>query len=108
MELSVHRAAKEAAWLTDSDAAAVRLAKRLAETLDNLYLASADTLLRDAQGELASKTTYTAQTLLRVLEQLGLTAKSRDDLGYGSRPDEDDALEEIRQAMSNVIPLENA
>ena len=106
IELSVHRAAKSAAWLEESDTATIRLAKRLAEVLDALYLAQADTLLPDARAEIASKTTYTAQTLLRTLEQLGLTAKSRDDLGYGTRPDEDDPLADIREAMADVIPLD--
>lgn len=106
IEKAIATAVKHAEWLTDSDQAAVRLAKRLGETMDNLYATDEGRLLVGAD-ERASKTTYTAQTLLRVLEQLGLTATSRAALGYAARPDEDDPLAKIRDAMADVIPLAN-
>lgn len=109
IELAVIKAANQAPWLEPSDQAALRVAKRLAETLDTIYSAADSTLLGDASAELASKTTYTAQTLLRVLEQLGLTAQSRDALGFGTRPAAaGDPLAEIRQALADVVALPSA
>lgn len=108
IELSVHRAAKAAPWLTESDRAALRIAKRLAETLDDLYSAGGQTRLMESQVEVASKVTYTAQTLQRYLEQLGLTARSRADLGYGTPPEEADPLAAIRDAMAEVVSIDSA
>lgn len=105
IEKAVATAANRAEWLEPSDAAAVRLAKRLGETLDELYESAGASLLPEVLEERAGKTTYTAQTLLRVLNDLGLTATSRDALGYGSRRDTDDALEGIRSAIADVVPI---
>ena len=106
IELSVIRAVKAAEWLEDSDGAVVRACRRLAETLDDLYLAQSQSqLMPSVQAELAGKTTYTMQTFLRALEQAGLTARARADLGYVHRDDPDDPLAEIQSIVSNVVDL---
>ncbi len=105
IERSVIAAVKAADWLTDSDAAVIRSCRRLAETLDDLYMAQSDRLLPTVQADLAGKTTYTMQTFLRALEQAGLTAKARADLGYGPATAEDDPLAAIQSEASNVVAL---
>jgi hypothetical protein len=107
IEQAVVRAANVAEWLEDSDQAAVRVARRLAETLDDLYQTREGQLLPEMVDELAGRTTYVAQTLLRTLVELGLTANSRDALGYGSRRETDDALAEVRAALADVVPLKS-
>lgn len=79
-----------APWLTDADAAVVRVARDLAEQIDQLVTPAQQGLVRDS-GAHASKTAYVIQTYQRLLTAMGLTPEGRRQLGIEAELD-DDAL----------------
>jgi hypothetical protein len=99
----VNRAVAAAHWLDPDgpDQAAVRLARRLAETLDDLASPTNTTLFGNP-GDRSGRVAYVAQTLVGVLRALHLTPEARAGAGIPAEA-EGNPLHELRDLTAGIL-----
>lgn len=102
LEAALNRAVEAAHWLEPDgpDQAAVRLARRLAETLDDLHSPKAATLFGNADH--SGRVAYVAQTFAGVLRALHLTPEARAGAGIPAGP-ESSPLDELRDLTAGIL-----
>lgn len=102
-EKMVVHSVKAAYWLSDSDEGAVQVARDLAAQLDALKRSRAPqgTLL-EVEEKRSGKIAYVAAQLQRLLNDLGLTAKGRRDLGFVNDESEVNPLDDLRSSVVHL------
>lgn len=97
---------KAAYWLSDSDRGAVQVARDLAAQIDALKQSQPPQgSLIDHQETVAGKVAYVSAQLQRLLNDLGLTAKGRRDLGFSQDEREENPLDKLRGTVVNLAAV---
>ena len=99
-------AIKAAYWLSDSDRGAVQVARDLAAQIDALkQSAPPQGTLIDHQETVAGKVAYVSAQLQRLLNDLGLTARGRRDLGFANNESEVNPLDHLRGSVVQLTSV---
>lgn len=93
-------------WLDDSDKGAIQVARDLAAQIDALKQSQPPQgTLIDQTETVAGKVAYVAAQLQRLMNDLGLTAKGRRDLGFTKSESEVNPLDDLRGSVVHLAAV---
>ena len=93
-------------WLSDSDQGAIQVARDLAAQIDALKRSrSSQTTLLEDETVRSGKIAYVSAQLQRLLNDLGLTARGRRDLGFVNDESEVNPLDQLRGSVVHLAAV---